>query len=127
MAAIPLQGFAATTMLMCAGQAGHHPQTAPAQAGPQGHASHGEHAAHHEPAAQGDQAASQHANHHDAAASLSDLNHKCSLCAACCHNLALAAQPVWPAAPDVRQALAHDPLVRVLTPPAQLPDKPPRA
>jgi hypothetical protein len=109
MAALPLQGLAAATMLFCEG--GHHEQSAEAAAA----ASHGhEH------------------NHADASGHASsvkplDAGHKCGICASCCYTVAIAQSMRSPSFAPLPQAGLAEPFVLIHTPPNRLPDKPPRA
>lgn len=135
MAAIPLQGFAATTMMLCASGAAHQVAAPAMPMAPMGSdhghshghgaaAEHGAHAGHSAAAPDpADGAGLQHDAVHDV---VHDLGHKCSLCAACCHHLALAEWPQWAPLAGLPQAQAREPFVFVLAPPTQLPDKPPR-
>jgi hypothetical protein len=132
MAALPLQGWAAATMLYCgpaqksAAHANVHAQQA---------ASH-----HHE---MQDQMLGEHhdvhaalAQHHvdadDAAGSegaqpVADTPHTCGVCATCCHGVALAQTPQWPSITAAPGADLVEPLLFVLARPSPVPDKPPRA
>jgi hypothetical protein len=116
MAAVPVQGFAAGSMLFCA-------------------------AATHEVAGRGAQLAAHrdHASHsHEAGdvakpgtpsgkAAVADTQHQCSLCAACCHSVGITELPsIWQAA-SVPQADLADPFVLIVSHLTPLPDKPPRA
>lgn len=123
MAALPLQGFAAASMLLCSGA---HPmkvaqgspraaQHADAASAGHDHAKHS-HAVEAEPA----QAA-------DSAKPLPDASHKCGACASCCHSLAIAGFVGWPDFAPLPQAGSAEPFVLIDTPFPQLPDKPPRA
>jgi hypothetical protein len=134
MAALPLQGLAAVTMMLCgatvaaAGAAEHHHPGAgsahragaahgvPADAvhDASGHAGHGGHAGH------------AHGADADAAAS-SDAGHECGICGAGCHSVAIAssADPVPPALlPMAPRAAAAPPMHTRTTP---VPERPPRA
>lgn len=106
--AVPLQGFAATTRLLCEGA--HHSHATGAQ-GTHGHGHHAEAAA-----------ASA-----DAAPSTPDGGaHQCGLCAACCHAIAIgdAYQLVFASPPP--QASAPEGSAAVPTRGVRLPEKPPR-
>ncbi|MDF2466674.1 MAG: hypothetical protein K0Q43_4909 [Ramlibacter sp.] len=128
MAALPLQGWAAATMLYC-GPA--QKSAAHAKAHAQQAASHHDdmQAAHHD-------VQSAHAQHHvdaaDAAASegaqpVADSPHTCGVCATCCHGVALAQTPQWPSITAAPGADLVEPLFFVLARPSPVPDKPPRA
>lgn len=130
LAALPLQGWAAATMLYCgpAKDAAIHEMARSAQA--TGH--HDTHAAHH------DVQAAQTPHHHADAAGADASGdgpqigshatpHTCGVCAACCHGVALAQTPHWPAITAAPRADLAEPLVVVLALPSPVPDKPPRA
>ena len=116
MAAVPVQGFAAGSMLLCA-------------------------AATHEVAGHGAQAGAQlqhdHTTHtHDAGyvakkstgkAAVADAQHQCSLCAACCHSVGITQLPSMWQASTAPQADLADPFVLIVSHAPPLPDKPPRA
>lgn len=130
MAALPLQGWAAASMLFCgpaqraAVQA--HAQV-PADAGHHGMRA-DTHAAHHEGTVGGH--AHPHADPsapHDTAAGDGSASHACGVCAACCHAVALAQTPHWPAVQPVPAAEPAEPLTAVLARASPVPDKPPRA
>ena len=122
MLSVPLQGFAAASMAFCGGSPGHQQQFS--QSG-------GQHAH-----AQGEQ---DHSRHHDpqvtASASdvlsgdtgqLPDQAHKCGVCGACSHSVAIAeiAYPtLFATLPQVDPA---EPVLLVDSRPALVPDKPPR-
>ncbi|MDP3762270.1 MAG: hypothetical protein Q8R01_17330 [Ramlibacter sp.] len=129
LAALPLQGWAAATMLFC-GPAQR--AAVVAKAPPHGEAvsHHDMHAAHHDMQAV-------HAQHHmdtghagsagDGAQPVADGSHTCGVCAACCHGVALAQTQQWPAASPAPRADLIEPLVAVVARPSPVPDKPPRA
>ena len=100
-AAVPMQGFAAASMLMC-GMGEQHQHTA--QAGePHDHAA------------------------HTAPDASPDADHTCSICAACCNGMALVGLNHLVAMAPAPQAEVAELFVRVHTLPAPVPDKPPRA
>ncbi len=136
LAALPLQGFAAASMLFC-GQAAHgvaQPRTAPHQEG-HDHAAHSQGAGH-------DSMAAAHAGHHesdagpastnlaahgDAATAAGGDGHACPICASCCNLLAITEAPtlgVHSVAPLPPPREGPSP---VITREASAPDKPPRA
>lgn len=123
MAAVPLQGWAAATMLFCGPMqpAVHAPAH---KAGGQA-----DHRASHEPHAPGVHA--QHAAHEDGAGDhphpVGDESHACSACAACSHSVALAQTQLPAAVSDIPRDELAEPLVAVLALPTPVPDKPPRA
>ena len=125
MAAIPLQGLAAASMLFCG------PNHAPAPVAVVQQERHGH-----------DGAASvqhDHAKHVDAGEvqpkkagdnagkKLPDASHKCGICASCCNSVAIAAFPELVAFAPVPQAELAELFVLIHAPPSQVPDKPPRA
>lgn len=116
MAAIPLQGLAAASMLFC-GTGEHH---APAQVvtaiDQHDHSMHG-HA---------DEVPSQQAVD-ETGKKLPNLAHKCSACSSCCSSVALTQFPQLGALVPVPQAELTEPFVLIHARPAQVPDKPPRA
>lgn len=129
MAALPLQGFAAASMLFCE-QATH--STAGAQV-PHDHPAH-EHAA-------GAQAAHDRASHaHDVAGKLIQQDdgaqadhaqakggHACPICASCCNLVALFETPILTSGDASPMAPPLQGPSRVVTRDAPAPDKPPRA
>jgi hypothetical protein len=129
MAAVPLQGFAAASMLMC----GMAAQQAPAYAirhvqqdtdvhAAHAVAAHQDHSAHHHaaPLHHGEKkAGSAHAH--------SDASHKCNLCAACCHSAAIVQAVLAIALAPAPQSGWAEPLVRIAPIELPVPDKPPRA
>ena len=121
MAAIPLQGIAASTMLFCAMES-HHPHETQAKVAPhwQAHSA----TAGHDHAKHGHQKASDESA---SSSSMSDANHACGVCGACCHSTAIAEIPRWTAPQPPEQAREAEPFVLIDSPPSQVPDKPPRA
>jgi hypothetical protein len=122
MFAIPVQGFAAASMLFCGQGTGHHAQAATHShpAGTPAH-DHAQHKAEFKPAA--DQGSVKLADGRSAP----DLMHKCSVCASCCNAVALP-QTALVVAPDrLLQAGPAEPLMAAYSRPLLVPDKPPRA
>jgi hypothetical protein len=125
--ALPLQGFAAASMLFC-GAGGTGPissgQVAKAHISDGAHHHHGDHgqSGHHPAGAQADSA--------DAPAQPAgpgDAGHRCGVCASCC-NLAAIASFLPLIQPGAGPPADLPPVVlRVATRVALLPDKPPRA
>lgn len=125
-AAIPLQGLAASSMLFC-GMGGHHApaQVASAQADPvssadvavagHDHSKHS-HAAEGQAKKAGDAAGKK----------LPDASHKCGVCASCCHSVAIAEFPELVVFAPLPQAELAEPFVLIHARPSQVPDKPPR-
>jgi len=128
-AAIPLQGVAAASMLFC-GPGPHHPAVQVAAA---------QHEKHLDVA--DTQSAHDHAQHgHDAdlqvkaknagddvSKKLPDITHKCAVCASCCNIVAITEFPPLVAFAPVPQAELAEPFVLIYARPSQVPDKPPRA
>jgi hypothetical protein len=125
--AIPMQAMAAASMLYC-GPAAKAAMRLQQAAGAQQHKHHhgeGAAAGHHE----------SHAGHHTAApadskaadGSLPDSSHKCGVCAACCHSIAIAQMPQVIAVSTAPQAIRDEPPAPMHSRPSPVPDKPPRA
>ena len=132
MAALPLQGMAAASMLFCGsttaariakageGHAGHHMAVTPKH----DHAAHG-HAV--PDAGQATDASGDEAPSGDLKHKTSQNGHACPICASCCQAGAVggfAAFPQLSAPPSIQPS---HPLVRVVSRTTPLPDKPPRA
>ena len=120
MAAIPLQGLAAASALMCSPGADRgsvqtatvqhdHDDGQQAQAEP-GHATQ-----------------AQQKTVDDPDQSVATVPHKCGVCAFCCHSAAIAEMPRLVAAPPAPQTALLEPFVLIHSRPAQVLDKPPRA
>lgn len=122
LAALPLQGFAAASMLHCATDSG--PPSATAQRAASGHhhgvadSFHG-HAPEYSPSAEAQKTGT-------GSKSLPAGTHPCGVCASCCNSAAIAdsAQPM--AFTPLGQAELSVAPVRVESPPTPVPDKPPR-
>ncbi len=135
MAAIPLQGFAAGTMLFCKGmgaatvQAVSH-EHAIAQDAMHSQAAH-DHAKH-DHAAPGHGGDAKLAKAGDAAKSMADStqdgsNHTCGVCASCCHVVAISQfSPPLQFTP-LPPAQSAEPFVQIHARATPVPDKPPRA
>lgn len=122
MFAIPVQGFAAASMLFCGQGTAHHGQAAqhkhhaiaPAH-------DHAQHQAVSEPVADsggvklGDGKAAP------------DLMHKCNVCASCCNAMALPQTALLFTPQQSLQAGPAEPLMVMHSRPLRVPDKPPRA
>lgn len=129
LAALPLQGWAAATMLYC-GPAQRDAVHAKADL-PEAAVSHHDMQAAHHPMQ------SAHEQHHigtgdmgsadGVAQPVADASHTCGVCAACCHGVGLAQTLHWPAITAAPGAVMGEPLVAVLARPSPVPDKPPRA
>lgn len=118
MLAIPLQGLAAASMAICAGE--QQARTVPAAVSGDAH----DHSSHAHAAAPSAGHAPQQADVHAAAP---DTGHECGACATCCHSPALTQDRPWPAFSAAVQAVVTAPYVAIPTAPSRLPDKPPRA
>jgi cytochrome c553 len=116
LAALPMQGFAAASMLFCG---------MPAQPAAQVHApapDHHDHAAHghgHDVKADPSDGRQQ--------AQADDQAHACGVCAACCHSAAIAPTPQVLALDSLPLAQAAEPFVRIHPRPPTVADKPPRS
>lgn len=122
LAALPLQGFAAASMLICGADAGsqvHQGRLASVAAVPPAH----DHAGHSHTNAHAGKLAkvAQGGTHaHDA-------GHTCGACAACCNTVAIMGMArLAPLAP-MPQSRAAEPFVLIHARAASVPDKPPRA
>ena len=122
-AAVPMQGFAAASMLFC-GMGAQHQHAATAG---ETH----DHAAMHRHG--GDDAEDQSATHvhahaaDPAAGASPDAKHTCSICAACCNSVALVGLNQMAAVAPAPQAELAESFVLIHTLPSPVPDKPPRA
>ncbi len=125
MAAIPLQGLAAATMTFCAGAHEGRSSVAAAAAGSadaKGH-DHSQHVHAAKVDAMDDGGSLQKTG----AKALQDTAHKCGVCSSCCHSIAIAELPQWPAFAPLPQADLAEIFVVIDAPPSVVPDKPPRA
>ncbi|MBA2673795.1 hypothetical protein [Ramlibacter sp.] len=133
MLAVPVQGFAATSMLMCDGGAGHHAaaQSKANRATAHDHGKH-DHAGHAIHADAGHDHASHDQGHAKQAKAeikkASDLQQKCSVCAsACCHAVAITSTAVLQSASALPLIRIVEPFVAIHSRATTVPDKPPRA
>ena len=117
LAAIPLQGFAAASMLYC-GMGPRHEAVAQVQVAPAGHHDHASHS--HGQVVKVEKTA-------DGKSQLPDASHKCGVCASCCHSAAIIESVRVLAIAPLPQAEAAALLVPIHPRPSQVPDKPPRA
>jgi hypothetical protein len=117
LAALPLQGFAAASMLFCGMDAGHEVQ-AQVQVMPGAHHDHATHS--HEHGGKAQKSA-------DGGKQLPDASHSCGVCASCCHSAALTETPRLLALAPLPPAETAEPFVRIEPRPSTVPDKPPRA
>jgi hypothetical protein len=123
MAALPLQGIAAASMLFCE-QAGH---ATVSQSSAHDHASHGHGD---DDSAKAEHSAKQGAQQTDDSQGISGLaddGHACPICASCCNLVALTEAPILSFAADSPKAQPLQGPARVSTRHAPTPDKPPRA
>ncbi len=131
LAALPLQGFAAATMLFCGmeqttsaaqvgGSDGNHGHTHAAVALKAGH----DHAAHGHATA-GDSKAKTVTG--DDSGSQDKTSHSCPICASCCHVVAVGGFEAIPQVSAPPSFEPTHPTPRVVTRTASVPDKPPRA
>ena len=123
MAVLPLQGFAAASMLFC----GTAPAARVSQAhGHDGHEGH----PHHAPAASTaghDHAAHGHAAADPASADQDKQGHACAVCASCCQVVAVGGFNALARTGDAPSVQPPHPMIRVVTRTTSVPDKPPRA
>lgn len=118
LAALPLQGFAAASMLYCGMGAAGHGAAAQVQAMTPDHHDHAAH--NHAPVAKVEKTA-------DGKAQLPDSSHKCGVCASCCSSAAITETPRVLAITQLPQSEAAAPFVPIHPRPSPVPDKPPRA
>ena len=130
MFAVPIQGFASTTMLLCGVGAGHHASlpdvanSAPSPAlGEHDHAKHG-HGTH---GTAPEVKAGDNVGQIEVKTSTSDVSHKCGACASCCHLVAISQPASKVLAVPLSQSALAEPPARVASLPTLVPDKPPRA
>lgn len=120
MVAIPLQGLAAASALMCGpGVHGAGVQAATLQ---HDHEDGQQAQAEHSHATQAQQKAVDDPDQKVAA-----VPHKCGVCAFCCHSVAIAEMPRLVAVTPEPQTAWAEPFVLIHSRPGQVPDKPPRA
>ena len=125
MLALPLQGFAAASMLYC-GMGADHDAKAQTEVNSNHHQmadvmgmqhEHGQH----------DNTVQAVKQSPDNTKQLPDSTHKCGVCAACCSVIAIADfPPTLEVQPSPKADLA-EPFVLIYAVPSRLPDKPPRA
>ena len=127
MAAIPLQGLAAASMLYC-GMGAHHGAEAvvatlhspvSAESGATERHDHSQHG--HGTAVEGKKIAD------EVKQKLPDAAHKCGVCASCCHSLAITEFPRTVVFAPLPQAELAEPFVLIHTRPTLVADRPPRA
>ena len=124
MAAIPLQGLAAASMLYCG--MGAHDVSA------QSAVVHGDKTTSATASGENDHSKHGHAevsvkkSADNSGSKLPDASHKCGVCASCCHSAAIAEFPRLVAFAPLPQAELAEPFVLIHARPSQVPDKPPR-
>jgi hypothetical protein len=119
MAALPLQGFAAASMLWCGAAPAARVSQAHGHASDEGHGDHAHHAA-------SSDSRHGHAAHADAKAGPDKQGHTCAVCASCCQVVAVNSFDPLPQVTAPPGAQPPHPHVRIATRIANLPDKPPR-
>ena len=126
MLALPLQGFAAASMLYCGMGADHHAKAARTEVNSNHHQmadamgmqhEHGKH----------DHTAQTVKQSSDSPKQLPDSTHKCGVCAACCSVIAIADFPQTLEVQLSPKADLAEPFVLIYAVSSRLPDKPPRA
>lgn len=127
LAAIPLQGFAAASMLYC-GMGAHHASAQTGSAAQHSAISAGTAApALHDHSSQGPMAEAQvNKTGDEAGKQLPDAAHKCGICASCCHSVAITEFSQMAAFAPLPQAESAKPFVLIHARPSPVPDKPPR-
>nr|WP_295769241.1 hypothetical protein [Rhodoferax sp.] len=124
MTALPVQGFAAASMLFCGMGAQHH--SASAADAPHDHTAmlaHADDEHSYTKATVATRGALPNAQKN----TQNNKQHKCSICAACCNGVALVGLQQSMAVAPAAQAELAEPLVLIHTIPSPVPDKPPRA
>ena len=126
MLALPMQGFAAASMLFCGMAAGQGAKTGQMDATSAHHHTADSIGLQHDHKKPGKttQLAKQSS---DAQKQLPDASHKCGVCAACCNVIAISDFPQTVEAQLSPQAVLVEPFVLIHAVPSRLPDKPPRA
>ncbi len=128
MAALPLPGIAAASMLFCGPSAAHSTATQPAQPSSHDHAAHAHDGS---SATKAEQSAKlgiqQQADGSQDGAAMADEGRACPICASCCNLVALSEAPILSLAGDSPEAQPLQGPARVYTRHAPTPDKPPRA
>lgn len=135
MAALPLQGIAAASMLFCdqaarstvAQAASGHDHEAHGHGADGGHASHAHDGDVSFKAEQWAKLSGAQADSAQGGAGLVDDGHACPICASCCNLVALSETPTLSLAGDSPEAQPFQGPTRVFTRHSPTPDKPPRA
>lgn len=120
LAALPLQGLAAASMLFCGMDAGHQGLKASAGAVVQPAHDHAVHAHAHPREGKLAKAAQGGTHAHD-------VGHTCGACASCCNTVAIMGMAQLAPLVPMPQSHAAEPFVLIHARAASVPDKPPRA
>ena len=126
MLALPMQGFAAASMLFCGMAGGHGAKTEQMDATSSHHHTADSTGMQHDHAEHGKttQVAEQSSS---AQKQLPDASHKCGVCAACCSVMAISDFPQTAEVQLSPRADLVEPFVLIHAIPSSVPDKPPRA
>ncbi len=125
MLALPLQGFAAASMLFCGSGADHDVKVEQMEVASGHHQMAGsmdaqhDHSKHNKMTQAGTQSPDDHKQ-------LPGASHKCSVCAACCSVMAISELPRTVKFQSLPKADLAEPFVLIHAVPSRLPDKPPR-
>ena len=126
MLALPLQGFAAASMLFCGMGAGHDAKTAQVEMASSHHQMADAMVMPHEHQKQ-DTSAQIAKQSPDIQKQLPDSSHKCGVCAACCSLIAITDFPLTVEVQSSPKVNLAEPFVLIHAVPSRLPEKPPRA
>ena len=126
MLALPLQGFAAASMLYCGMGTGHDASAAQMASTPSHHQMVGAVVMQHDHETQNITAQAVKPSPGDQK-QLPDSSHKCGVCAACCSVIAIANFPPTVEVQSSPKADLVEPFVLIHAVPSRLPEKPPRA
>ena len=127
LAAIPMQGFAAASMLFC-GMGTAHVRAQVADMSPALHQHSIQEPAHHAHSSHSHADTGSHGTTTPGAKQgVPDAGHKCSICAACCNSVAIVGLEFVIASVPASQAELAEPIVLILARATPVPDKPPRA
>lgn len=126
MLALPLQGFAAASMLYCGMGAGHDAKAAQMEMRSSHHSMADVMVMPHDHEKQ-DATAQIAKQSPDSQKQLPNSSHKCGVCAACCSVIAIADFPQTAEARSSPKADLAEPFVLIHAVPSRLPEKPPRA
>ncbi len=127
MAAIPMQGFAAASMLFC-GMGTEHVLAQVGDVSPALHQHSIQETSHHAHSSHSHADTESHGNTTPGAKQgVPDAGHTCSICAACCNSVAIVGLELVIASVPAPQAELAEPIVLILARATPVPDKPPRA